>query len=136
VESPRERLRFEEVMHSAAPEGMCRIGVRLEWRGTMLQGLMHGADTEYGRMRSAAAATLEAILAAAGGRVDLELMGVKAVRAFDGWVVVARIQGTAEGRPYRLLGSAACEDDEGLLRAAAISVLDATNRLMARFLAN
>ena len=102
----------------------------------MLQGLVQGADTEYGRMRSAAAATLEAVLAAAGGRIDLELMGVKAVRAFDGWVVVARLQGAAEGRPYRLLGSASCENDDGLIRAAALTVLDATNRLMERFLAS
>ncbi|MCG6957420.1 MAG: hypothetical protein LJF04_15630 [Gemmatimonadetes bacterium] len=136
MESPRERLKFEEVVHSAAPDGMCRMAVRLEWRGTMLQGLVQGADTEYGRMRSAAAATLEAVLAAAGGRIDLELMGVKAVRAFDGWVVVARLQGAAEGRPYRLLGSASCENDDGLIRAAALTVLDATNRLMERFLAS
>jgi hypothetical protein len=134
VELPRERLKFEEVVQSPAPDGMCRIGVRLEWRGTTLQGLVEGVDTEYGRVRSAAAATLQAVLAAAGGRIDLELMGVKAVRAFDGWVVVARLQGAAEGRPYRLLGSASSEDDGGLTRAASLSVLDATNRLMARFL--
>jgi hypothetical protein len=134
VELPRERLRFEGVEHSAAPDGMCRIDVRLEWRGTVLQGVVEGVDTDYGRLRSAAAATLQAILAAAAGRIDLELMGVKAVRAFDGWVVVARLQGVAEGRPYRLLGSASCENDGGLARAAALSVLDATNRLMARFL--
>jgi len=134
VELPRERLKFEDVVHSAAPDGMCRIGVRLEWRGTVLQGSVEGVDTDYGRLRAAAAATLEAVLAAAGGRLDLELMGVKAVRAFDGWVVVARLQGVAEGRPYRLLGSASCENDSGLARASALSILDATNRILSRFI--
>lgn len=133
VESPRERLRFEDVLHSSAPDGRCRIGVRLEWCGRTHQASVEGVETQHGRVRAAAGATLEATLAAAGKRVHLELVGVKAVRAFDGWVVVVRLQGEAEGKKYRLLGSASCEGDDLLTRASAHAVLDATNRLLSRF---
>jgi hypothetical protein len=133
VEPVRQRLKFEEVLHSGAPDGRCRVGIRLEWCGRTLQASAEGVETQHGRVRAAASATLDAALAAAGKRVHLELIGVKAVRAFDGWVVVVRLNGEASGRTYRLLGSASCEEDSGLTRAAALSVLDATNRLLERY---
>jgi hypothetical protein len=49
-------------------------------------------------------------------------------------VVVSRLNGQADGRTYSLLGSASCEQEEGLGRAAAISVLDASNRLLERYI--
>jgi hypothetical protein len=134
VEPSRQRLKFEEVVHSAAPDGRCRVGVRLEWCGRPLQASAEGVETQHGRVRAAAAATLDAALIAAEKRVRLELVGVKAIRAFDGWVVVARLNGESENRRYRLLGSAACEDDDALTRAAAHAILDATNRLLQRYL--
>jgi hypothetical protein len=133
VEPLRQRLKLEDVLHSTAPDGHCRIGVRLEWCGRMLQASAEGLETQHGRVRAAAVATLGAALQAAGKRLDLDLVGVKAFRAFDGWVVVVRLDGEAEGRTYRLLGSASCEDDGALTRASAQSILDATNRLLSRF---
>ena len=88
-----------------------------------------------GRIRAAADATLAASVAAAGKRIHLEMVGVKAVRAFDGWVVVARLHGEAGGRIYSLLGSASCEREEGLIKAAALSILDASTRLLERYVA-
>jgi len=132
LDSPRQRLRFDEILHESVPGGRCRVGVRLEWCGRTIQASSEGLETHHGRIRAAAAATLDAALAAAGKRVHLDLVGVKSVRAFDGWVVVVRITGETAGHAFRLLGSASCEDDTGLERAAAHSVLDATNRLLER----
>ena len=59
-----------------------------------------------------------------------EAKRVKAVKAFDGWVVVVRINGSsAEGR-LRLLGAAPCETEEELPDAAVKAVLNASNRVM------
>ena len=133
VDVPRPRLRFDEILHESAPNGRCRVGVRLEWCGRMLDASSEGLETHHGRIRASAAATLEAALAAAGKRIHLELLGVKAVRAFDGWVVIVRVAAEAGGRTFRLLGSASCEDERGLEKAAAHSILDATNRLLERY---
>jgi hypothetical protein len=133
VDVPRQRLRFDEILHQSGLDGSCRVGVRLEWCGRTLEATSQGLETHHGRIRAAAAATLEAAVAAAGKRIHLELLGVKAVRAFDGWVVVVRVSGEAGGRQFRLLGSASCEDEGGLPKAAVHSVLDATNRLLERY---
>jgi hypothetical protein len=134
MESPQQRLKFEQVVHRAAMDGRCWIGVRLEWRGRPLQASVEGLETQHGQVRAAAAAALKACMEAGGGDLRLDLVGVKAFRAFDGWVVVVRINGEAEARSYRLLGSASCESDEALTRASVQAVLDATNRVLARFL--
>ena len=61
-----------------------------------------------------------------------ELVGVKAVRAFDGWVVVVRLNAEAGGKRLQLLGSASCEGEDELIRCAVLAVLDATNRVLER----
>lgn len=109
------------------------MGVVLEWCGRTLSGSSEGVETHHGLIRSAAAASLDAALAATGKRLHLDLVGVKSVRAFDGWIVVVRVNGQAGGRPYKLLGSASCEEEEDLPRAAALAVLDASNRLLERY---
>ena len=58
---------------------------------------------------------------------------VKAFRAFDGWVVVVRVIADADGSAMRLLGASSSEDEEGLERASAQAVLDATNRILTRY---
>lgn len=133
VKTPRQRLKFEEVLHTAAADGHCRIGVRMEWCGRMLQASAEGVETPTGRVRAAVSAALQAAMEVSEGRVTLKLVGVKAFRAFDGWVVVARLNGEAEGRSYRLLGSASCEDDEALERTSVYALLNATNRVLARY---
>jgi len=71
-------------------------------------------------------------LAGAGKRVHLELIGVKAFRAFDGWVVVVRLLGEAGGKSFRLLGASSSEAEAGVERAAGLAILDATNRILER----
>jgi hypothetical protein len=126
-------LKFEELAHEAAPDGQCHISVRLEWCGRMLEGTATSLETHQGRIRASAEAALKAAAGASEGRASFDLVGVKSVRAFDGWVVVARINGEAGGQAYRLLGSASCEDEDKLSHTAAIAVLDATNRLLSRY---
>lgn len=133
LSTSRQRLRFEEATHESTPDGHCRVTVRLEWCGRSFEGVSEGVETQHGRVRSSAEACLHATLAGTGKRVHLELIGVKAVRAFDGWVVVTRLVGEAEGRSFRLLGASSCEDATGLERSAALAVLDATNRVLERY---
>ena len=129
----RRRFRFEGLTHDSTTNGRCSVGVSLEWCGQVHTGSSEGLETLQGKIRSAAEATLEAVSEAAGHSMKLEVIGVKAVRAFDGWVVITSLHAEASGRSYRLLGSASCEADEELLRAAVISVLDAGNRVLERY---
>jgi hypothetical protein len=59
-----------------------------------------------------------------------EVLGVKAVRAFDENVVIVSLAMRGSGDGPRLVGS--CLAGEKLARGAAIAVLNATNRLISR----
>jgi hypothetical protein len=61
------------------------------------------------------------------GGMTFELLGVKAVRAFDATVVIVSLSTNAEG-DQRVVGSVLTEDDPA--RAAALAVLNATNRIL------
>lgn len=130
----RSRLRFESLEQVTTPDGSGRVAVRLEWRGDMFEGEVPCLQTQQGVLRAAAQSTVAATLASTDGvpgtRIGLELVGVKAVRAFDGWVVVARINGTAGRETYRLLGAAPCEREEDLPSATVKAVLNASNRIL------
>jgi hypothetical protein len=132
-DAPRQRLRFEELTHHTEADGRCRIAVRLEWCGRSLGGYASAVETHQGGVRGAAQAALLAAGAAAAGGIDFELVGVKAFRAFDGWVVVVRVIADADGRSTKLLGASSSEDEGGLERASAQAVLDATNRILTRY---
>ena len=109
-ETPRGRLRF----------------MGLEF----LPGGASGVATREGDLRMGANASLATIRALAGDAVEAELVGVKAVRAFDAWVVIASVRAQALGRDYRLLGAKAVDDQADLTRGAAIAVLDSLNRVL------
>ena len=121
--------------------------MKLEWGGHMYEGTVSCLETQQGILKAASQAALRATLASrsesgngsgngngsASGAVrsiDLEVVGVKAVRAFDGWVVVTRINGSRGEERYRLLGAAPCEGEEDLPGAAVKAVLNASNRVM------
>lgn len=109
--------------------------MRLEWDGEHHEQEHEGLETHQGRLRAAASGTLGAALLAAGDWLRAELLGVKAVRAFDGWVVVTRLSAVVDGRTLRLLGAASCETEAELGQTAALAVLDALNRVMEKGLA-
>lgn len=108
--------------------------VRMEWQGLTLAGEATGVDTREGELRMGANASLAIIRQVAGDMVEAELVGVKAVRAFDAWVVVVSVRAHAQGRDYRLLGAKAVEAEDELSRGSAIAVLDALNRLLEKLL--
>lgn len=127
----RTRLRLGGLTHHTEPDGRCRVSVQLEWDGRIHKRACEGLETSHGRLNAAAHATLASVTAAAtGDRIHLHLLGIKAVRAFDGWVVVTRVNGSDSDRAYRLLGSAPCESEEDLPQTAARAVLNALNRIV------
>ena len=130
-ESVRSRVRFESIDCEAARGGSCNVTVHLEWNGETYRATEAGLETQQGIIKAATQAALAAILSTTSNEIDVQLVGVKAVHAFDGWVVIVRLSSPGpESR--RLLGAAPCETDEELPHAAVQAVLAATNRVLGR----
>lgn len=109
--------------------GRCRAEVVLTWgeRGRV-RGRADGIASPSGELRCAAQACLNALAQAFQDRA-FEVLGVKAVRAFDENVVIVSLAVRGEGGP-RLVGS--CLAGDRLARGAAVAVLSATNRFLTR----
>ena len=126
----RERLRFVNFKLDRLPSGECRVRVTLAWpEGQRFHGEARGLTSQAGELRCAAQASLLA-LAQAVREPAFELVGVKSIRAFDSTVVIVSLglPGASEGP--RVVGSYLTEGD--VPRGAALAVLNATNRLLAR----
>jgi len=124
----RGRLRFSDFQLERTATGQCRARVALAWPSHKpCVGEAAGLASQAGEMRCAAQACIHAI-AQATGDAKFELVGVKAVRAFDATVVIASLatQGILDGP--RVVGSSLVQDD--VPRGAALAVLNATNRLL------
>ncbi len=124
----RGRLRFDGFHLQRLPSGECRASVVLAWPDQRpFVGEATGLASQAGEMRCAAQACLAAI-ALAYPETAFELVGVKAVRAFDATVVIASLatQGRLDGP--RIVGSSLVQDDAP--RGAALAVLNASNRLL------
>jgi hypothetical protein len=101
----------------------------LEWQpGDPYAGEAEGVASQAGMLRCAAQAAVTALESAIAGRIKFELLGVKALRAFDANVIIVSLTTQGEGPSRRIVGSYLAEDD--LERGAALAVLHATNRLM------
>ena len=132
----RSRLRFAEFDRRAFPDGHTTIGVRLEWTEEDVFMVDEDAThTREGETRAAALAVLRAVELATDGILSLELMGAKAVRVFDSWVVIVSARAQAEGSEYSLVGSYACAND-ATARGAALATLNATNRIVEKYLSS
>ena len=129
----RDRLRFDEFQYETFANGHCQAGVSLELQGEVFRGSSEGTHTLEGRLRCGALAAVQAAEGATAGQVKLDLLGVKAVRAFDQWIVIVSVRGRSGDRSYRLLGSFAT-DEADAARGAALAVLDATNRILEKYL--
>ena len=133
-ENRRSRLRFDDFELERFPDGRCRAWVQTEWtRGQLFNGEAEGTQTLEGEVRTAATATLAAVTSATGGRLSLELRGAKAVRAFDAWIVVVSVKAQSEEEIHRLMGAFPCPGED-TAHGAVMAVLDATNRIMERYL--
>lgn len=127
--SPRERVRFLDFEFSRLPNGRCRARVVLErMPQERFVGSAEGLGSQTGELRCAAAAATDALAQTIGERVELELLGVKAVRAFDATVVIVSLSCHNGTPPTRLVGS--CITEEEVNRCAALAVLNATNRFL------
>ncbi|HEX5408214.1 MAG TPA: hypothetical protein VFW89_00405 [Gemmatimonadaceae bacterium] len=129
----RERLRFTAFRFSRGADGHCHAEVELEWiDGLRVTGTAHGPSSATVDLRVAADAALRAIEAFSEGAMVFELVGVKAIRAFDATVVIVSVANRRDG-PSRLLGSCLVENDP--VRGAVLAVLSATNRVLGNFIA-
>jgi hypothetical protein len=124
-----ERLRFAEFNLDRLPNGRCRARVLLTWKDeSRYLGECEGLTSQAGELRCAAQACVNALTQAVSDGLGFELLGVKAVRAFDANVVIVSISLQGEERGRRVVGS--CLTDEDPARGAALAVLNATNRVL------
>src|SRR5919112_3946768 len=108
-----ERLRFAEFVLDRLPNGRCRARVGLTWKESeQFTGENEGLGSQAGELRCAAQACVEALTQAVQGGMSFELLGVKAVRAFDATVVIVSlaVQGDEENG-HRVVGSYLTEND-------------------------
>jgi hypothetical protein len=125
-----DRLRFVGFKLDRLPSGECRARVTLAWPdGPRFEGEARGLTSQAGELRCAAQAALQA-LAQAVQDPAFELVGVKAVRAFDATVVIVSLGLPGHSEGPRVVGSYLTEGD--VPRGAALAVLNATNRLLAK----
>ena len=123
------RVRLVALRAQRFPSGQCRAEVELQRQdGTTVVGAREGHTIALGDLRIVAEATLEALHRASTTDLRFELLGVKTVRAFDQTVVLVQIAVVAGRAPVRLVGAAMGDTD--LPRAAVLSVLNATNRIL------
>src|ERR671912_3043647 len=124
-----ERLRFAEFTLDRLPNGRCRARVGLTWKDSeQFTGEGEGLASQAGELRCAAQACVVALGQAVQGGMSFELLGVKAVRAFDATVVIVSLAVHGEGNGERVVGSYLTENDTP--RGAALAVLNATNRIL------
>ncbi len=124
-----ERVVFSSFEFKHFPNGMCQAEVELEQRGgEKVVGTANGTGSGVGSMRAAAMASVAALEKAVPAGPKWELLGVKSTIAFDSTIVIVAIAARTEDGPIRLVGSYVTDDDRE--RAAAVAVLNATNRYL------
>lgn len=126
----RRRIKFAGV--ERVPENnQVRIRIRLEWNGQATIGEATGESGDMIELRTAAAAALHALEKVLGEELHIRLVGVKQVKAFDAELMVVALYRTGD-QPQRLVGSVSAAGDP--LRAAAVAVLNALNRVLGNYL--
>ncbi len=126
---PQQRVKFISHETESTSEGHRRAEVTLEIPpNRTFVGSADCLEDSPGDLRCAALATVDALHKAMGDADNsLELIGARAVKAFDAHVVIVALSVKANGGTRRVVGSFLAEND--LARGAAIAVLNATNRL-------
>ncbi|HUG42106.1 MAG TPA: hypothetical protein VMM12_16680 [Longimicrobiales bacterium] len=119
-------------LESTVSAGHVRVAVRLEWRGETAEGTAEAADTQPGRARAAATATLNSAMEAAWNEeLRFELDFASLVQALDGEYVLVSVLGMSPRlgrRPLPLVGAQPVEGD--VEAAAALATLKAINRVL------
>jgi hypothetical protein len=111
--------------------GRCRARVVLGWQedGEEFEGESEGLASQAGELRCAAEACVIALTKAVKGEVKFELLGVKAVRAFDSNVIIVSLSVPDQRPTHRLVGCYLTEEADPT-KGAALAVLNATNRVL------
>lgn len=130
IAGPRRRVRFEGVTREEETERVA-ITVALEWAGTVYTGEAEGEQGTSIELKTAARATIRALETLVGESLDLRLIGLKQIRAFDSDLMVASLYRSA-GMEQRLVGAVVVSEDS--LNAAALAVLSALNRSLGNYL--
>lgn len=125
------RVKFESIRRAENPDRSISMHTRLSWGGEVFEAEATGEKGDTIELRTAANSTLRAVEMVTGEPLNLRLVGVKHLRAFDGDVVVVSIYG-GPGRKT-LLGVVLAGQDP--YRATAVAVLMALNRLLGNYLA-
>lgn len=128
----RQRVRFIGIERFEQADGLIGFRVTLEWAGSEYTGSAAGEKGSAVELRTSAAAALTAIAALVPHEVKVRLAGIKQVRAFDADMVVTSLY-RPDDKPHNLVGAVIAGDDP--MRAAALSVLSALNRLLGNYLA-
>ena len=124
-----ERLRFQDFTFQRLPNGRCRAKVQLGRAGMdSFSGQADGVTSPAGELRCSAEAAVHALDEAVQAEIEFELLGVKAVRAFDATVVIVSLSAREASKATRLVGTYLTETDPP--RGAALAVLNATNRIL------
>lgn len=79
-------------------------------------------------MRMGADAAIAAVRRSTGDRLQATLGGIKAIRAFDTWLVIVSIEVESGGRSHRVLGAQSADGGD-MVQGAVHAVLDALNRV-------
>lgn len=127
---PRRRVRFKGV-DRVEESGRVTIQVSLEWDGEVYSGEASGERGPAIELKTTARAALRALESLSGEALDLRIIGVKPIHAFDSDLMVASLYRSA-GVEHRLVGTVVVNDDP--LAAAAVAVLSAMNRTLGNFL--
>ena len=123
----QDRIKFRGLEMERLPSGRCRAKVALQWSDDeVVVGESEGLTSQAGELRCAAEACVRALATVLHHEMKLELLGVKAVRAFDAMVVIVSLALPGEAEGQRLVGCFLTDEDPA--RGAALAVLNATNR--------
>ena len=128
----RTRVRFVECSFELLGPAHAAGRVVLEWEGESVEMAAEGETGPMAMLRLPAIATLRALGHITTGNFEARLVGVKQVRVFDGDMIVVLLH--SPQAPHRQMIGACLVTDQPA-RAAALAVLNATNRVMGNYLA-
>ncbi len=129
---PRRRVRF---LKAERTEDAGRVGitVHLEWNDQIVTGSAIGEKGHVLELKTTAQAALDALQKLSPQDLDVRIIGIKPIHAFDSDLMVASLLRN-DGGGQRLVGAVVVTNE--LRDAAAMAVLSALNRTLGNFLDN
>lgn len=127
------RVRFAGVEFEKLPNDRCRARVNMAWRNERFAGIAEDAATDLERLRCAAAATCDALRSVVPSTTQFEVLDLETVKVLDAEAVVVALAVHHEEDVRYSVGFCLIQDDRGA-EAAVKSVLNGTNRLLARII--